>query len=139
MHNTGRIRSYQLINYIIAGVIVSVLIYSGIFSASGNTHPVKCVHEQLTGMPCPSCGMSRSFSEIVRFNFEDAKAWNTYGPRVFIFFLFQLFLRVSNIFYLRKNPANIMKLARVDIVLSIITFVLAFWQFIQYNANLILH
>ena len=137
MQNTGGIRSYQLINYIIAGLIVLIIIYSGIFSAAGNSHPVKCVHEQLTGMQCPSCGLSRSFSEIVRFNFEEAKAWNIYGPRVFMFFLFQLFLRVTNIIYLRRNPANIMKVARVDIALSIITFVLGFWQFIEYNAILI--
>ena len=134
----GRVRSYQLINIIIAGVIVLIIIYSGIFSPLENRYPVKCVHEQFTGEPCPSCGLSHSFSYIVRGDLVRANDWNVYGIRVFLFFLFQLFLRGSNFIYLNYNPLNIRYVARVDISLSVITFILGFSQFISYNLRLIL-
>ena len=133
---TGASGSYQLINYIIAGIIVSIFIYSGIFSPVTNKYPVSCVHEQLTGMSCPSCGMSHSFSYIIRGDFKEAVAWNEYGPRVFLFFLFQLFLRISNIIILKRKPNIIRQLTSFDIGLSIISVGLGFWQFVVYYVSL---
>ncbi len=132
-----KVRSYQLINIIIAGVIVMIIIYSGIFSPVENNYPVKCVHEKFTGLPCPSCGLSHSFSYIVRGDFGKANEWNIYGMRVFLFFLFQLFLRGSNFIYLKRNPLNIRYVTLLDISLSVISFFLGFSQFIGYNFRLI--
>ena len=132
-----RVRSYQLINIIIAGVIVMIIIYSGIFSPVKNNYPVKCVHEKFTGMPCPSCGLSHSFSYIVRGDFDRASDLNIYGMRVFLFFLFQLILRGSNFIYLKRNPLNIRAVGLLDISLSVISFFLGFSQFVGYNFRLI--
>ena len=132
-----RVRSYQLINIIIAGVIVMIIIYSGIFSPVKNNYPVKCVHEKFTGMPCPSCGLSHSFSYIVRGDFDRASDLNIYGMRVFLFFLFQLILRGSNFIYLKRNPLNIRTVGLLDISLSVISFFLGFSQFVGYNFRLI--
>ncbi|MDX2415762.1 MAG: DUF2752 domain-containing protein [Bacteroidales bacterium] len=131
------VSSYQLINIIIAGVIIAIFIYSGIFSSTQNSYPIQCVHQQLTGMSCPSCGLSRSFSEIVRLDFQAAAEWNKYGMRVFLFFFFQLIMRLSNILYLRQASHNIKALSRFDIAISSLTFLLAFWQFLEYNIRLI--
>ena len=132
----GREASYNIINLIIAGVIIVIFIYSGIFSASENAYPVQCVHEKVSGLSCPSCGLSRSFSAMVRFDFEKASEFNTYGPRVFLFFVLQLVLRVSNILVLATRPVYLRKLALFDIAVSVITFLLAFWQFVEYNISL---
>ena len=129
---TGARGSYQLINIIIAGIIVCIFIYSGIFSPISNNYPVSCVHEQLTGLNCPSCGMSHSFSYILRGDFNSAASWNEYGPRVFLFFLFQLTLRISNLIILKKRPALLRSVAIYDIGLSVLSVGLGFWQFIIY-------
>ena len=57
---------YLIINIFFAGVIMLIFAYSGIFSPEKDNYPITCLHEQLTGKPCVSCGLSHSFSLIVR-------------------------------------------------------------------------
>lgn len=130
--STGAVLSYKLINYIFAAIIVIIFTYSGIFSPRENNYPVSCVHEQITGLSCPSCGMSHSFSYIVRGDIKKAREWNIYGPRVFLFFLFQLILRISNIVIIKRKPEMIRLISLSDILLSVLSVGLGFWQFIEY-------
>jgi len=134
---SGAAGSYKLINYIFAGIIVCIFIYSGIFSPLSNNYPVQCVHERLSGVPCPSCGISHSFSYIVRGNIKEALEWNAYGPRVFLFFLFQLFLRISNNIFLMRNPQKLRQLTIFDICLSLVSVGLGFSQFVVYYVSLV--
>ncbi len=53
---------YITINFILAGVILLIFIYSGFFSPDKDNYPVVCIHERLTGEQCASCGLSHSFS-----------------------------------------------------------------------------
>ena len=85
---------YNKINLIIAGIIILIFFYSGIFSPERNNHPVPCVHEKLLGKPCPTCGISHSFSAIIRGNFKEATEWNRNGISLFLFFFIQLIMRV---------------------------------------------
>jgi hypothetical protein len=130
--------SYYLVNTILAVVIVLIFIYSAIFSPETNNYPVKCVHELATGKPCPSCGLSHSFSYIVRGDLESAARWNSNGIAVFLFFLLQLVMRVSFAVAVKRNPSlESPALIRLDIVLSLATFILAFNKFIIYYPLLI--
>ena len=91
---------YLLINIFFAGVILLIFAYSGFFSPEKDNFPVACIHEKLTGEPCISCGLSHSFSLIVRGRIAEAYQWNPYGMRIFLFFAAQLVLRiVFSIFY----------------------------------------
>ncbi len=101
---------YHIINLCFAGIIILIFIYSGIFSAEKDNHPIKSTCEILTGQPCESTGLSRSFSEIVRFKFESAKSYNKYGIKVFLFFLIQLFIRliVSITYYKKTLQTNLL-------------------------------
>lgn len=136
-NNSGpdlRIRSikdtYNLINIIFAGVILLIFAYSGIFSPDKDNFPVACIHEKLTGEPCVSCGLSHSFSLIVRGRITEAYQWNPNGMRVFLFFAAQLVLRVAfSIFYLRYHDTR-KQLIIVDCIGSGIIFLVAFWPFI---------
>ena len=135
---SGSIRNYILLNIIFAGIIICIIIYSGIFSPVRDNYPVQCIHEQISGRPCPSCGLSHSFSYIIRGNLEEAEKWNIYGARIFLFFLIQLVVRLSNIVFLRTKPHNLRHLAIFDISLTIVTFILAFSQFIWYYLGLLI-
>ncbi len=126
--------SYIIINIFFTGVILLIFAYSGIFSPEKNNYPVACIHEKLTGQPCISCGLSHSFSLIVRGRFEEAWQWNRYGMRIFLFFAVQLLLRVVySVFYI-KYPGTGKKLIIFDCIGSGIIFLVAFWPFI---ANII--
>ena len=122
---------YLIINIFFAGVILLIFAYSGIFSPEKNNYPVVCIHEKLTGQPCVSCGLSHSFSLIVRGRVEEAYQWNHYGMRIFLFFAAQLLLRITfSIFYIKYHDVR-RKLIIVDCIGSGIIFLAAFWPFIS--------
>jgi len=121
---------YIIINLIFTGVILLMLAYSGIFSPARDNYPVTCMHEKITGMPCVSCGLSHSFSLIIRGRIAEAYEWNIYGLRIFLFFVPQLVMRiVFSIIYMRNN--NIRKqLIIYDISNSVMLFLISFFPFI---------
>ncbi len=95
---------YQMINILTGLVIVLIFIYSGIFSTGDGYYPVECAHISIYGEDCPTCGLSRSFSEMVRGNFSSASEYNRNGPLLFAFFISQLFLRtIAGVFLLRME------------------------------------
>ena len=122
---------YLIVNLVFAGVILTIMVYSGIFSPDKNNYPVICIHEKLTGLPCFSCGLSHSFSLIIRGRIEEAYQWNIYGMRVFVFFALQLLMRI--VFSLIYNKyENIRKyLIRYDIAGSVLIFAIAFYPFFR--------
>ena len=121
---------YLIINTFFAGVIILIFIYSGFFSPEKNNYPVICLHEKLTGEQCVSCGLSHSFSLIVRGKIEEASRWNAYGLRVFIFFASQLLLRVVFSIYYLMQPATRKQLIVIDCIGSGLIFMIAFRPFI---------
>lgn len=121
---------YLIINIFFAGVILLIIAYSGIFSPENNNYPVVCIHERLTGEPCFSCGLSHSFSLIVRGRISEAYQWNLYGMRVFLFFFSQLILRVAfSLFYI-KNSNTRKQLIIIDCIGTGFIFFISFWPFI---------
>jgi Protein of unknown function (DUF2752) len=121
---------YLLINMVLAGVVMLVMIYSGIFSPDTGNYPVECIHEKLTGVPCVSCGLSHSFSLILRGRIDEAYQWNIYGMRIFIFFAGQLLMRIlfSRVYF--KNPGIRSQLVMFDIIGSSAIFLIAFMPFL---------
>lgn len=123
---------YLTINIVLTGVILLVMIYSIVFSPDKDDYPVTCIHEKLTGEPCVSCGLSHSFSLILRGRFNEAYEWNVYGMRVFLFFALQLLMRIAfSLFYIRFTDTR-KQLMIMDIIGSILLFLLAFRQFFSY-------
>ena len=121
---------YHIINVVFAGIIVLILAYSGIFSPVKNNYPVVCIHELLTGEPCFSCGLSHSFSLIVRGRIAESYEWNQYGMRVFLFFISQLIFRIDFLRLSIRRPDNRKQLITYDSVASGMVFIVAFWPFI---------
>lgn len=121
---------YLIVNIFLAGVILLIMIYSGFFSPEKDNYPVTCLHEKLTGEKCISCGLSHSFSLIMRGKFEEAYQWNIYGMRIFLFFAAQLVLRISfSIFYL-KYPETRKQLIIIDCIGSGLILLISFWPFL---------
>jgi hypothetical protein len=129
-----RIRNepYLIINIVFAGIILLIMLYSGIFSPEKDNYPVSCIHQELTGEPCVSCGLSHSFSLILRGRITEAYQWNIYGMRVFLFFVSQFFLRIMFSVFYTRNPETHKQLIILDIIGSTILFLLAFQQFFTY-------
>jgi len=122
---------YLLINIIFTGVILAIFIYSGIFSPEKDNYPVVCFHQKITGMPCASCGLSHSFSLIMRGRISEAYQSNIYGIRIFLFFALQMLLRVGFSLFYNKNENTRSQLITYDIIGSIALFIIAFYPFIR--------
>ena len=122
---------YHIINLLFAGIIILIFIYSGIFSAEKENHPIKSACKTITGEPCKSTGLSRSFSEIVRFKFESAKSYNKYGVKIFLFFLIQLFLRFTVSTFLYYKVYKQKPLVGFDSVVSVSLYLFCFWGIIS--------
>jgi hypothetical protein len=122
---------YLILNIFFAGVIVMIIVYSGIFSPDQNNYPVVCIHEKITGKQCFSCGLSHSFSLIVRGRIQEAYEWNSYGMRVFLFFLSQLMLRIAFSIYYLKNTNTRKHLIIIDSIGSGAIFLITFWPFLE--------
>ncbi|HOK25882.1 MAG TPA: DUF2752 domain-containing protein [Bacteroidales bacterium] len=127
-----RTKSYITINLVLAFIIAIVFLYSAVFSPQKNNYPVTCIHEKITGKPCVSCGLSHSFSLIIRGKIIEAHSWNPYGFRVFLFFLAQLLMRVVfSVLYLKEAEYR-KQLVIYDITGTIILFLIAFYPFLAY-------
>jgi Protein of unknown function (DUF2752) len=121
---------YLVINIVLAGVILLIMAYSGIFSPEKGNYPVVCIHEKITGEPCVSCGLSHSFSLILRGRIDEAYQWNRYGMRIFLFFAGQFLLRIIFSLLYTRYPSTRKQLILFDIVGSSIIFLIAFIPFI---------
>jgi hypothetical protein len=124
-------RAYFTVNVLLAGVILLIMGYSAFYSPDGNSYPVVCIHEKLTGEPCPSCGMSHAFSLIVRGRFEEALQWNSYSIRIFLFFAIQLLMRIALGILSLKTARWLRKITVADAVVSGAMAIAAFYPFMR--------
>jgi len=126
---------YLILNGVFIVIIAMVLLYSGIFSAEKDNHPIPSYYEKLTGKPAPTSGLSKSFSAIVRLQFDEAKKWNPFGISIFSFFLIQFLMRMGTSVVIFKHclPRKILILmdSTISFLLFIICFrnLLLFWRF----------
>ena len=105
--------------------------YSLFYSPDENRYPVPCVHEELTGEPCPSCGLSHAFSLIVRGRISEALEWNSYSIRVFIFFAVQFLMRIGMALVTVKGNTDLRRIAVTDAVVSSLMTIAAFYPFLR--------
>lgn len=122
---------YVQTNIFLAGAIVAILIYSGIFSATGD-YPIHSYYELVTGKVAPSSGLSRAFSEIVRLNIDRALAFNPYSIRIFCFFAIQLILRITLSILATAKSSHANKIIGADILFSLAYMAYAFFPFLTF-------
>ena len=124
-------RPYFKINFIFTGVILFIMGYSLLFSPDEERYPVPCVHEKISGEPCPSCGLSHAFSLIVRGRIDEALEWNSQSVRVFIFFALQLVMRIALGARALMSDRNLRIITVTDAVISSVMAVAVFYPFLR--------
>ncbi|OXB18211.1 hypothetical protein B0A71_14895 [Flavobacterium tructae] len=79
-------------------------------------------------MYCKSRGLTRAFSEILRFHFHEAIICNPFSIKIFGFFLFQLAAR----FFINGIISfSIFKIVLIfDISVSVVSFLFCFYNLI---------
>jgi Protein of unknown function (DUF2752) len=119
-------RAYAYLNYIVAGMILVIFLYAAIYHSDSNYQPIKCVHEELLGKRCPTCGLIDGFSAIIKGRFNDAQIVQPNSIKVFLFLMVQLLMRAVALILLRKTRIPLKTILRTDVILSLLFFILAF-------------
>ncbi|MEA5420936.1 DUF2752 domain-containing protein [Spirulina sp. CCNP1310] len=64
-------------------LVTSPLLGAYWFNHSQGSSPLFCPILEFTGIPCPGCGMTRSFLALAQGDLEGAIAFHLFGPLVF--------------------------------------------------------
>lgn len=131
MNHTAARRAYFAVNVIFAGVILLIMGYSAFYSPDANSYPVVCIHEKLTGEPCPSCGLSHAFSLIIRGRVDEALQMNSASLRVFLFFVLQLIMRIAFGIWTMVTDRWLKQIAWFDALTSSVMAIFAFYPFLR--------
>jgi hypothetical protein len=116
---------YKLINWTIASVFGFIFLYTGLIAKKPEMQ-INCYYDKKFGVPCPTCGLTRSFIMIIDGNINGAKQMNKNSIPIFCFFSFQLFMRIGSGIYLSKvKQFSVNKLLTFDTIISTITLTLA--------------
>ena len=87
--------------------------------------PVTCFFKQVTGISCPSCGMTRAFHSIISFDLISAIKYNILSIPLFIFIMISISIFVYEI--ITNQFQYIPKLLKVLSKRPIIFFILFFF------------
>ena len=90
---------------------------------------VPCIFKLIFNIPCPGCGLSRAFKEIIKLNFAKAIYYNILSIPLLIFFIYWGILFIIDI--IKKENKSIDKIISffkkyyiIIIILIIISWIL---------------
>ncbi len=86
---------YLIVCMAFALLLPGVFIYAALVPPVGGKHPLPCSHVLLVGESCASCGLSGSFSFLMRGQVKAALRVYPPGLAVFLFFGIQFFMRLA--------------------------------------------
>ncbi|TKG96573.1 DUF2752 domain-containing protein [Puteibacter caeruleilacunae] len=97
-------RNFKFEKIVYAGIIVSFLlmIFYPLLISKGDELEISCMFKSLTGYPCPTCGMSRSFKLFVFGDFQESIKYSLITIPLYIFY-FYLFLQSFKALVLKRD------------------------------------
>jgi hypothetical protein len=127
----GRNKLYAILSTACAaGYIWLILTYYRAFSLA--LEPGVCLFKRVTGVPCPSCGTTRSVLSILKGDILEGILWNPFGIIIiFILFIFPVWI-ISDVLSRKDSLFNIynqaeLVLKRKWIAIPAILLVLLNW------------
>jgi len=78
--------SKKLAFLMVVGLSV-VFLTSVVFKPPAGDYFSICAFKNLTGLPCPGCGLTHSFCALAKGEIMDAFSWNLMGPVLFMLFI----------------------------------------------------
>lgn len=120
------IDSYKKINVILIFIIMFIFFYC--FFLPYLNFGLRSSCEGLPLAYCKSRGLTRAFSQILRFHFQEAIAYNPFSIKIFCFFFFQLIARFLINWIISFSLFK--KVLIFDISISAISFLFCFYNLV---------
>jgi Protein of unknown function (DUF2752) len=76
-------RQDKLIRWGILGLSYAPILGAYLYNQNYRISFLQCPIRHLTGVPCPTCGMTRAFMAIARANFSEAVTYHLFSPLLF--------------------------------------------------------
>lgn len=105
----------------VGGIVIAALLPAGGIEDG----PVLCPFRALTGLPCPGCGLTRSWVYLMHGDLGSALASNWFGP-VLILAVIVLAVVSVRARLTRRRPADLDKLVRSPIILGFFALFIAY-------------
>lgn len=126
MFLSQEIDSYKKINVILAFLIMFVFFYCFFLPYLNFGLQSSC--EGLPLAYCKSRGLTRAFSQILRFHFQEAIIYNPFSIKIFCFFFFQLIARFLINWIISFSIFK--KVLIFDVSISALSFLFCFYNLI---------
>jgi uncharacterized protein DUF2752 len=84
-------------------ILSAIFAISMLFDAQGGDYFTICGFKNLTGLPCPGCGLTHSFCAIGKGRLGEAFSYNLLGLPLFLVFVF-VWARSALVLLNRKGP-----------------------------------
>ncbi|SCY22362.1 Protein of unknown function [Flavobacterium anhuiense] len=120
------IDSYKKINVILIFIIMFIFFYC--FFLPYLNFGLRSSCEGLPLAYCKSRGLTRAFSQILRFHFQEAIAYNPFSIKIFCFFFLQLIARF--LINMIISFSLFRKILIFDVSLSVISFLFSFYNLV---------
>lgn len=120
------IDSYKKINVILIFIIMFIFFYC--FFLPYLNFGLRSSCEGLPLAYCKSRGLTRAFSQILRFHFQEAIAYNPFSIKIFCFFFLQLIARF--LINMIISFSLFRKILIVDVSISVISFLFSFYNLV---------
>jgi len=120
------IDSYKKINVILIFIIMFIFFYC--FFLPYLNFGLRSSCEGLPLAYCKSRGLTRAFSQILRFHFQKAIAYNPFSIKIFCFFFLQLIARF--LINMIISFSLFRKILIFDVSISVISFLFSFYNLV---------
>lgn len=117
------------------GSIGAAFVLAGLGGGHAVAGPVLCPLRLLTGIPCPACGLTTSFTEMAGGNLAAAWAAAPIGPVLFV--LFAAMALVAAVLLLRRRRLVLARGGRAMVLGAVVVVATASWVYQLVRLDLI--
>lgn len=98
-----------------------------VFPGASFPMPESCLTRRLTGMPCPGCGMTRSFIHLSHGRFAEAVAINAAGPLVYTVVILMIPWHGWQLWRMKNGRPPFDSLWTLTVPLAVVVWLIVCW------------